>query len=134
MTREELGSLARQWISLWSVPVDWRLYDRLHAEEFEDCSSAGRGTGKADFRSGSEALVVAFPDLKTQVDDLVIDEEALRIAVRWTAIGTHKGLFLGQEPSNRRMPMTGIEIIEVRDGCIVRRWGEWDVAASLAQA
>ena len=38
-TRLELESIARQWISLWCAPVDWVLFDRLHAEAFEDCSA-----------------------------------------------------------------------------------------------
>ena len=41
-TREELKNTARQWISLWCTPVDWALFDRLHVDRFEDCSSAGR--------------------------------------------------------------------------------------------
>lgn len=134
MTHEAMTRLAQQWISLWCAPVDWVLFDRLHADDFEDYSSAGRGVTKKHFRDGLEQFVAAFPDIRTQVDELVIDEAARRMAIRWSAIGTNRGAFLGMEPSNRPIPMTGIEIIEVRDGRIVKRWGEWDLSAHLARA
>mgnify|MGYP000577910624 FL=1 len=28
-------------------------------------------------------------------------------------------------------PITGIEIIEIQDGQIIRRWGEWDISAHI---
>jgi predicted ester cyclase len=99
------------WISLWCAPVDWALFDRLHADDFEDCSAGGRGTTKEALAGGLARLVRAFPELKTEVDDLVVDETTGKVAVRWSSLGTNR------------------EIIEVRDARIVRRWGEWDITA-----
>jgi steroid delta-isomerase-like uncharacterized protein len=127
--RSELEAVARQWISLWCAPVDWALFDRLHAEDFEDCSAAGRDTTKQAFAGGLTDLMGAFPDLETKVDDLVVDEATGRVAVRWSSTGTNRETFLGIRPTGRKTPITGIEIIEVRDGRIVRRWGEWDISA-----
>jgi predicted ester cyclase len=127
--RADLESIARQWISLWCVPVDWGLFDRLHAAEFEDCSSAGRSSTKAAFAEGLVALIRAFPDLQASVDDLVVDESVGRVAIRWSAVGTNRERFLAVGPTGRRTPMTGIEIIEIRDSRLVRRWGEWDITA-----
>ena len=127
--RGELEALARDWISLWCAPVDWALFDRLHADDFEDCSAGGRKTDKQAFAGGLAELVRAFPDLQTQVDDLVVDEEAGRVAVRWSSLGTNRKPFLGVGPTGNKTPITGIEIIEIRAGRIVRRWGEWDITA-----
>ena len=124
--RAELESIASQWISLWCVPVDWGLFDRLHADDFVDCSPAGRDSTKEAFADGLADLMAAFPDLETRVEDLVIDESASKVAVRWSATGTHHQAFLGVGPTRPKAFITGIEIIEVRDGRIVRRWGEWD--------
>jgi predicted ester cyclase len=60
------------------------------------------------------------------VDDLVIDAAAGKVAVRWTATGTHQGKFLGVEPTGRRVVFRGIEIVHIEDGLIIERWGEWD--------
>jgi len=130
-SRAELESIARQWISLWCAPVDWGLFDRLHADDFEDCSPAGRDPSKEAFADGLADLMAAFPDLRTTVDDLVIDETTSRVAVRWSSVGTNRSAFLGVGPTGRQVAFTGIEIIEVADGRIVRRWGEWDVGGHL---
>lgn len=130
--REWLEQIARQWVSLWQAPVDWPLFDRLHADPFEDCSAAGRGSTKQAFGGGIEALIRAFPDLQTIVDDVVVDESAGRVAVRWTAIGTNRGTYLGVGPTHCQTTITGIEIIEIVRGQVVRRWGEWDISSHLA--
>ncbi|MDD5718123.1 MAG: ester cyclase, partial [Candidatus Krumholzibacteria bacterium] len=109
--REDLADIARQWISLWTAPVDWPRFDRLHAEDFEDCSSAGRPTTKQAFADALTAFVAAFPDLSTQVDDLVIDPQTQRVAVRWSAAGTNRQCYLGIGPTQRPTRITGIEII-----------------------
>jgi steroid delta-isomerase-like uncharacterized protein len=126
--RAELESIAARWISLWCVPVDWRLFDALHSDEFEDCAPAGRMSTKQGFAEGIASLVKAFPDLTTTVEDLVVDEAEARVAVRWRAVGTNEAAFLGVGPTHRRTSITGIEIIEIRGGRIVRRWGEWDIS------
>jgi steroid delta-isomerase-like uncharacterized protein len=127
--RAELESIAREWIGVWCAPVDWALFDRLHADDFEDCSSAGRAPTKQAFADGVAALIEAFPDLRTRVEDVVVDDRKGRVAVRWSATGTNRGRYLGAGPTGRSTPITGIEIIEIRDRRIVRRWGEWDITA-----
>ena len=126
--REELEQIARLWITLWCAPVDWGLYYRLHAEHFEDCSPAGRPKDKAGFAGGLAAFITAFSDLQTRVEDLVVDESRSMVTVRWSAQGTNRAAFLGIGPTERLTRITGIEIIEIRNGQITRRWGEWDIS------
>ena len=127
--RAELESIAKKWIGLWCAPVDWQLFDRLHADQFEDCSPAGRPPTKEGFAQGLAEFVRAFPDLHTTVEGLVVDESRSQVAVRWAARGTNGEKFLGIGPTHRLTPITGIEIIEIQDDRIVRRWGEWDISA-----
>lgn len=125
--RKAMAEIAERWISLWTVPVDWALFDSLHADDFEDASSVGRPNAKEGFAQGLRELTYAFPDLKTIIEDLVIDTEQHQIAVRWSAIGTNRACYLGIGPTNKPTHITGIEIIKVRGGQIVQRWGEWDI-------
>lgn len=127
--REELAAIAERWLALWSVPVDWAAFDRLHADDFEDMAPAGRPATKEGFAQGLRGLIAAFPDLHARVEDLVVDVERGRVAVRWSASGTNETRYLGIGPTHRVTTITGIEIIEIRGGRIVRRWGEWDIAA-----
>ena len=53
--------------------------------------------------------------------------------MRWAAVGTHRGAYLGAEPTGRRVTFKGIEVIRVRDGRIAERWGEWDGLELLGQ-
>ncbi|MBK7188514.1 MAG: ester cyclase [bacterium] len=53
--------------------------------------------------------------------------------MRWTAVGTHRGAYLGAEPTGKRITFKGIEVIRVRDGRITARWGEWDGLDLLGQ-
>lgn len=131
-SRADLENIATQWISLWCVPVDWKLFDRLHADTFEDCSAIGRAPTKQGFADGLRKLVRAFPDLQTRVEQLVVDVENSRVAVRWSARGTNRATFLGTGPTGRLTTITGIEIIEIKQSQIVRRWGEWDISAHTA--
>jgi N-hydroxyarylamine O-acetyltransferase len=131
--RNALAAIASRWISLWCAPVDWSLFRSLHADDFEDRASAGRAPTRDGFSQGLADLVRAFPDLQTRIEDVVIDEAASRVAVRWSATGTNRERFLGIGPTNRRTALSGIEIIEVRDGWIVRRWGEWDTSGHRAE-
>lgn len=125
--RSELAAVATEWVSLWNVPVDWNLFDRIHADAFEDCSSAGRPSTKAGFAAGLAELVRAFPDLRTTVEGLVVDDDSSLVAVRWRARGTNRAKYLGRGPTNRLTAITGIEIVEIRGGQVTRRWGEWDI-------
>mgnify|MGYP003576918546 CR=1 FL=1 len=127
--RSQLEYIALQWISLWCSPVNWALFDEIHADHFGDCSSAGRPNTKAGFAEGLKEMLYAFPDLITTVEDLVVDEQQARVAVRWRAQGTNKYPFLGHGPTNKESVITGIEIIYIVDNQIVRRWGEWDITS-----
>jgi predicted ester cyclase len=70
--------------------------------------------------------------MTASVEDLVIDESGGKVAVRWSLEGTNRGRFLGVGPTGRRTLITGIEIIEIAGGRIVKRWGEWDISGHLA--
>jgi len=127
-TRQELIATATKWLSLWNTPVDWALFDSIHSETFEDCASSGRATTKQGFAQGLAQLVQAFPDLRTMPQSLVIDEQNSTVAVRWSAWGTNVERFLKIGPTNRATEITGIEIIQIAGGQVVRRWGEWDIS------
>ena len=133
MDRPTLETLTRKWISLWCAPVDWRLFDQLHAETFEDYSTTGHAPDKAGFAQGLAELVRAFPDLQTWIEDVVIDEQRSRVAVRWVAEGIHRNAFMGLDPTGQRTTFAGIEILEVTGDQITGRWGEWDFPFHLQE-
>lgn len=145
--RADLVAIARRWVETgWSADAGGeggRIVDELHAPRFIDHDSGGRPPDNEGFRAGIVRLLAAFPDLQAALRDAVVDVDAPgpgagtgpsgTVAVRWTAVGTHRGAYLGAEPTGRRLVFKGIEIIRVRDGLITERWGEWDGLELLAQ-
>ena len=105
----------------------------LHAPDFADRSTAGRGADNAAYKAGIAELYAAFPDWEATTEDLVVDVAAGKVAVRWSAVGTHMAPYLGRAATWRRIEFSGIEIIWISAGLIRERWGEWDGIALLAQ-
>ena len=131
--RTELERIARRWIA-----EGWRhgnsgIVDELHSSDFVDHDPGGRPANNAGFKMGIERLYAAFPDLVAQVRDLVVDTERDTVAVRWSAVGTHRAPYFGAEASGRSVHFKGIEIIRIREGVITERWGEWDGIDLLEQ-
>jgi steroid delta-isomerase-like uncharacterized protein len=74
--------------------------------------------GPSGVRAYFTELFAAFPDLALDVRRTVADAD--RVAVHWTATGTMLGPLWGVEPTGARIELEGIDLLEVRDGRIVR--------------
>ena len=131
--RERLKAIANRWMKEGWQKGDVRVVDELHAPHFVDHASAGRNPRREGFKEGIAQLYAAFPDFYAVVEDLVVDEEAGMVTVRWAATGTHKETFLNVPPTGRQIAFRGIEIIRIEKELIVERWGEWDGLDLLEQ-
>jgi len=130
---EDLRAIVRAWIEEGWRHGDTGVVDRLHAPDFADHDPGDRAPDNAGFKEGIARLFAAFPDLAAEVRDLVVDAAAGTVAVRWSAMGTHLGAYLGAAPTGRVVRFKGIEILRIRGGRITERWGEWDGIDLLSQ-
>ncbi len=71
----------------------------------------------------------AFPDLHFTADETVI--EGNRVAVVWTAHGTHQGPLLNIPPSGRRIVVQGVSVLTLAGARVQRAVHVWDVAGLL---
>ena len=55
-----------------------------------------------------------------QIDDLIAEDD--RVVGRFTIEATHTGNFLGIPPTGKRIRISGIDIVRIRDGQIVEHW------------
>lgn len=62
----------------------------------------------------------AFPDLRFAIDDVMSDRDL--VVLRWTATGTHLGVFDDLPPTGRRVQWTGTDWLRLRGGQIVELW------------
>jgi steroid delta-isomerase-like uncharacterized protein len=131
-TAPALASIARRWIEAWQKQ-QVHILDELHSQDFVDHDSAGRSLDRDGFKQGLIEFYAAFPDLHATIEDLVVDTESSKVAVRWSATGTQVGPFLGMPASLKKIRFKGIEIIKISNERIVERWGEWDSLDLLAQ-
>jgi predicted ester cyclase/predicted enzyme related to lactoylglutathione lyase len=127
-----IEQVARRWMALWQEG-GLAGFDDLHDPEFVDHDPACRTADREGFRRGIEELLTAFPDFQAEVGDLVADVTAGRVAVRWSATGTHRAPFLGRGPTGAKVSFSGIEVIRVAGGRVAERWGEWNGEAILAE-
>jgi steroid delta-isomerase-like uncharacterized protein len=132
-TSGELRRLVTHWLERGWCDGDLAVVDELHAPDFVDHDPGGRSSDNRGFKEGIASLYRAFPDLEARVEDIVVEPESGKVAVRWTAVGTHVGSYLGAAPTNRSVTFKGIEILQVRAGWITDRWGEWDGMDLLVQ-
>jgi steroid delta-isomerase-like uncharacterized protein len=125
--------IAERWMQdIWRRR-DLEAFDALHAPNFVDRSPADRAADRESYKRSIAELFAAFPDWEAMIDDLVVDEAAAKVAVRWSAVGTQRGEFMGAAPTGRRVRFRGIEILRIEGQQIVERWGEWDGIALLHQ-
>ena len=132
-TAEQLRAIAERWMERIWRQRQLDAIDELHAPDFVDRSPAGRDSGNAPYKAGIAELYGAFPDFEGVTEDLVIDPATGKVAIRWTATGTHTAPYLSVAATGKQISFTGIEIIRVVEDRIVERWGEWDGIALLEQ-
>jgi glyoxylase-like metal-dependent hydrolase (beta-lactamase superfamily II)/predicted ester cyclase len=76
--------------------------------------------GPAGVRAFFGELFAAIPDFTIEAETIVAERD--RAAVRWNASGTFAGesSFQGIAPTGARVTLSGIDLLEVRDGLIVQ--------------
>lgn len=134
MSVTENVALMRRWFEeVWNQGRMQTVLELLdeHATGF---GQAGHGTGihgPADFIPFAQRLRAAFPDIKISVEEAFGDSQ--NAAVRWSADMTHTGDALGIPPTNRKVHITGMTMVHMKDGKIIAGWDNWDQLAMMQQ-
>ncbi len=87
--------------------------------------------GHEGIRQFYDSLRQAFPDIHFTIEDQLADGD--RIATRWSAQGTHKGMFQGLPATGKRVSLTGIDIDRFVNGKVVECWPEANELGLLQQ-
>ena len=73
----------------------------------------------------------AFPDLHFIIEEQIA--EADKLALRWTATGTHNGEFMGLPPTGNQMTVTGISFARFANGKFAEEWTVYDALGLMEQ-
>ena len=77
------------------------------------------------------AMRTAFPDFHYTIEDEIA--EADKVTHRWTARGTHEGLFQGIPATGKEVEITGISIYRVAEGKLHEGWTSADLLGLMQQ-
>ena len=99
---------------------------RLHDAAFPSLSP-----GADSYKRHIQMCRDAFPDLAFSVDDVITERD--EVVIHWTARGTHRGKFLGADPTNRSAIVSGTTIHRLKNGKILELWADWNLQSVLDQ-
>jgi steroid delta-isomerase-like uncharacterized protein len=124
MSVEENKRLAREAIKIWTTG-DLDAADALYAPDYvnhqhHDPEDPRDLNGVQAMKNFAKEFRQAFPDFRDAIDIQLA--EADLVATRFTSVGTHRGAFMGVEPTNRELTWTGITIDRISEGKIVESW------------
>jgi steroid delta-isomerase-like uncharacterized protein len=91
----------------------------------EDFVHNGEFRGQAGQQKAVDAFLEAFPDLKHRTHMTVAEDDKVAAHQRWS--GTHHGLFLGFEPTGKKVEFTSTAVLQIHDGRIAQAWDEVDL-------
>ena len=117
---------------------NWRLLNKIpdyYAPTVPIHATGGRELyGLGDARGHVLHLLAVFPDGMMQVDDVYANGDAqrgYRAAVRWTFLGTHRGIGTYGRPTGKQIRILGTSEFRIKDEKIVEEWTVWNELALL---
>jgi predicted ester cyclase len=88
-------------------------------------------TNKEGLKQFIHLLWKAFPDIRITFEDIII--EGNKAAGRYHLAGTHKGEFVGLQPTDRQFKVNGMTVFSFRDKKIIERWNLVDMITLMDQ-
>src|SRR5579875_3199080 len=118
MTPEENKAIVRRYFAEIMNAADEQSIEELISPDFLfTIPTHGPALGPAGEKAEVEMLHTAFPDVHFTIEDEFADTE--RVAIRWTARGTHLGPFLGIPATGKRFWIEGMGSYHIVDGKMV---------------
>jgi steroid delta-isomerase-like uncharacterized protein len=130
MSAENKALVHRWFDDVWNKNLVASI-DEMIAERAIVHGLGGDLHGPSGFKPFQATFKGAFPDLSIRVDDVVAEGDM--VAVRWSATGTHRGGDLGFAATGKRVHMTGMAFLRIRDGQFVEGWNNFDQLGMLQQ-
>lgn len=92
---------------------------------------AGAGADLSELKASTASFLVAFPDMKPDIRELVQEDDRVSVWLMYTA--THRADFAGVPASGRRVKFAAWDLMRVRDGRIQEITQYCDLFAIMSQ-
>ena len=111
------------WNEVWNAH-DPSAVDRFVVDDFVIVSGGETISGRETFKEWIAGFLAKVNDLHLEVIESFQNDDGSRVASRWLLTGKNNG-FLGTEPDQRAIAMTGTAVWAVRgDGKLLTNWVE----------
>jgi steroid delta-isomerase-like uncharacterized protein len=131
MSMEDSKQLVTRYIEdVWNQG-DLEALETLTTEAFVYHLGGQPPRDRAAMRQFLEAVRIAFPDWRVEVQAIVAEERT--VVARWAGQVTHQGPFHGIPPTGKQISVCGINLYEIKDGRIAREWEQMDSLGMLGQ-
>lgn len=130
MSDQGTARLGRELVAAWNAHDVDRIA-ALHAADFEgiDVADTLPRHGPDGARGTAERYWRAFPDLRINLEDMIVDGN--RLVLIWTAHGTHLGTIMHIPATQHALRIRGVSVLRVNGSQIWHATVHWDVAGML---
>ena len=87
------------------------------------------GKGIDDLKASFKDFFTGFPDVHVSTNFMVAEGDTVVSHVTMT--GTNSGTMMGMPATNKQVKVDGVDIVVVKDGKAVERWGVFDNAKMM---
>ena len=129
-----MSDAVREWVN--NLVSAWNSHNVERAAQFYAPDYVGNDIGQSSDHRGRDGLrsfltgyLTAFPDLQFLADETLIDGN--RVALVWTAHGTHRGTILRIPPTGRTISVRGVSLLTIENQRVKRAVYFWDAAELL---
>ncbi|WP_295793972.1 ester cyclase [Mucilaginibacter sp.] len=77
------------------------------------------------------SLKKGFPDLEVEIVELIAEKDL--VTAQKIFRGTHQGTFMGIPATGKKIQISSLEIIRIKNGQYVERWGISDISEIIKQ-
>ncbi|MFM9608169.1 flavin reductase [Streptomyces niveiscabiei] len=123
-TLDRTSLLRSAWRAAWDQGRVDALDDLLSPAYVRRRGPGGATQDRDQFKDSIRAMREAFPDLRTEIDDIVEDGD--RLAVRWRSTGRHTGAFLGVPPTGKPVEVSGATFARFEGASVAEEWVTFD--------
>ncbi len=117
--------IRRNWHNIWNRRSIKQVQESYHRSLLFRGATGRVFYGRGEYQSFVLGMLAMFPDAMLQIDDIYWmgnDDDGYLVSVRWSLVGTHRGVGIYGAPTGRRISMWGIAQQQIERGVITKEW------------
>ena len=127
-TTDRAERIREVWGAAWDRG-EVEMLDHLLGPDYRRVGGSGGPQDRQAFKDSITATRLAFPDLVTTIDEIVVEGDTA--AIRWHSSGTHQHSFLGIPATRRGVTVSGATFAQFVDDWIIDEYVTWDPRSLL---